>query len=71
MKNVNQTTPLFNVNEVRAHFILRGTNYTNWALKHGFGPYAVCKIIRGSQHGKKRLGQRIVKALNKELGRVA
>lgn len=70
MKTGNTTT-IFNPNEVRAHFILRGTHYTAWAKSRGFGAYNVCKIINGKQLGAKRNGQRIIKALLKELGRVA
>jgi gp16 family phage-associated protein len=69
MKTGKQVVAFFDPKLVRAHFILRGDSYTAWAQRHGFGQYNVCKIINGRQLGAKRNGQRIVKALLRELGR--
>lgn len=71
MKTSETTVPLFNPNEVRAHFIRQGTNYTAWADARGFGAYNVSKIMHGKQLGIKRNGRRIVKALQAELRRSA
>lgn len=63
-EKISRLAPL-NMNEVRAHFILRGTTIKEFALRHGFNPTAAHRAILAHRHGPKH--RRIRRLIEKEM----
>lgn len=59
----------FNSSHVRAHFILRGTTYTEWGRRRGFHKSTLCKLISGQHKGLHPVTKKMRLALEKELQR--